>query len=146
MITDNVQQLFLQSKSKHETKTNPCVWLQLLLLRGSPWLLPDVVSGSSGLPVPQHRAARAAARPRLQPRAVPLRQGPAHPDPVGEHPVWCVHTFITHVYSSQLKDHAVKHHKDLQDHTWERKAPNSDFLRSRKEHSFAFLLQKLQRK
>lgn len=68
---------------------NPCfISPQLLLLRWSPWFSPDCVSGPSGLYLPQHRPARAPARPRLQPRAVPLRQRPAHPSPVGEHPVW----------------------------------------------------------
>ena len=37
--------------------------------------------------VSQHGSTRAAARARVQPRAVPLRQRPAHPHPVGEHPV-----------------------------------------------------------
>ncbi len=61
------------------------ILLQLLLLRWPHWLWPGVVSGPPGLPLPQHRPARATPRSRLPPRAVPLRQGPVHPDPVGEH-------------------------------------------------------------
>ena len=61
--------------------------LQVLLVRGASGLLPDGVSGPAGLPVSQHGSTRAAAHARVQPRAVPLRQRPAHPHPVGEHPV-----------------------------------------------------------
>lgn len=64
------------------------VLTQLLLLRRSPWFCPDVIPVQSGLHLPQNRPARAPPRPRLQPRAVPLRQGPVHPSGVGEHRVW----------------------------------------------------------
>lgn len=78
-----------------QTSTNPPVeWVaaavvvcvQLLLVRGSPGLFPEPVPGPPGLPVPQHRPARAAPRPRLPPWTVSLRQGQSHPRPVGEHP------------------------------------------------------------
>lgn len=80
------QSTMTEDQSKYYQWLTFSVCMQVLLIRGPSGLLPDPVSGPAGLPVPQHRPAWAAPRPRLPPWTVSLRQGWLHPHPVREHP------------------------------------------------------------